>query len=758
MSKIETNSKKQSGMNQMGKKKINKKMESTKNQFEQNMNNFNQMMSQNMSMIQGNVMDNPMMNQNMSKYDGNMMSNQMMSQNMSMNQGNMIDNPMLNQNMNMNNGNMMSQNMKKGNNLDIMNIMMINMNQMNKMLNTNLNKNNCNCNCSNCSFNSDCNCLCHCSYSSNNCNCNCPISEEYGFIIILFITNQNRKVTIQVRAEEKVSEMIEKYRSKACDHDMHKEFIFNSKQLNPSLTVQEAGITNLSHIFVYSTQGIPGGGGAWYNKEINIKFIKSPTVYDNKISNCQLNGLLKLCLLKEISSKLNDDKLIKLPKIINCIMRILKNGYIETGNDIKETIKEVLLKVKGSNIINFSEYVDETIDTNQIDKMINLLDNNDLKDINDIRFRLSKYNKIIKFFMKKFDQAKKESIFEFSVISLVEMEREDFEKFKKERKLCPNRVDKILYHGTSITPISCILTEQFKKSLEHYQHGKGVYFTDFLDYCWFYGGEKSNRANQNIIPRIDDTFSLIACHVYYNKERFRKVTNSNYTPKKNEINFAYADANFDTVKQPDFNKFVGTEYIIWDLDQICPFISAKLKRNEYCVIWRDNNFSSDPVYNNEYDEIFKKFLNERIKYIKQMAKYNIYPCETSEEALKLVERKKYNKIILISNVGTDLGGKKFVEKARKIIGNDIIALFLAYNIAHLKWIKDYKNALFSNDPKFYEEYLQCFDEKNSIKENLESLKNKMEEHYDVKFTFDDKFLDYPQFKDGGNYSDLSFNN
>jgi len=241
------------------------------------------------------------------------------------------------------------------------------------------------------------------------------------------------------------------------------------------------------------------------------------------------------------------------------------------------------------------------------------------------------------------------------------------------------------------------------------------------------------------------------------KKGLKKVVNHKYTPKKNEINFAYAGAHFETLIEPDFNKFVGTEYIIWDLDQICPFISAKLKRSEFCVIWRDNNFSINPVYNNKFDEIFKNFLNERIKYIKQMAKYNIYPCETSEEALKLVERKKYNKIILISNVGKDREGKKFVDKARKIIGNNVIALFLAYNIAHLKWIKYYKNALFSNDPLFYEEYLQCFNEKYFIKNKLESLIDKMEEHYKVKFNFDDKYLDYPQFKYDGNYSDLSFN-
>ena len=52
-------------------------------------------------------------------------------------------------------------------------------------------------------------------------------------------------------------------------------------------------------------------------------------------------------------------------------------------------------------------------------------------------------------------------------------------------------------------------------------------------------------------------------------------------------------------------------------------MSAKLERNEYCVIWRDNNFSTKPVYNNKFDEKFKKFLKERTKYINQVAKYNI---------------------------------------------------------------------------------------------------------------------------------------
>ena len=186
-------------------------------------------------------------------------------------------------------------------------------------------------------------------------------------------------------------------------------------------------------------------------------------------------------------------------------------------------------------------------------------------------------------------------------------------------------------------------------------------------------------------------------------------------------------------------------------------MSAKLKRVEFCVIWRDNIFSSKPVYNNEYDEIFKKFFNERMKYIEQYSEQNIYPCETTEEALELIKKKKYNKIILISNVGTDLGGKKFIDEARKIIGNDVIALFLAYNIGHLDWIKNYSNALFSNEPSFYEDYLECFSENHSdnYKEILK-LKEKIENHYNVKFNFNDNFLEFPNFKCDGKYSDLRF--
>ena len=301
------------------------------------------------------------------------------------------------------------------------------------------------------------------------------------------------------------------------------------------------------------------------------------------------------------------------------------------------------------------------------------------------------------------------------------------------------------------------MTGLYRRSMESSKaiNGKGVYFTDLLDYAWYYGGEKGNRANFYGIPKTNDTFTVIVNSVYYDRNGYEQVYSNSRTPGKNQINFAYAGAGSERLSTPDKSKFLGTEFVIYDFDQICPFMSAKLKRVEFCVIWRDTNFSSKPVYNNEYDQKFKAFLKERLKYINQNANYNIYPCETSEEALELVNRKKYNKIILISNVGTDLGGKKFIDKARQIIGNDVISLFLAYSISHLTWIKNYKNALFSNEPKFYEEYLECFND-YEMEYRIKGLVKKIEEHYQVKFNFDDDFLKYPNFKNDGTYQDLRF--
>ena len=503
--------------------------------------------------------------------------------------------------------------------------------------------------------------------------------------------------------------------------------------------------------------------------EIDINFFKINKNKFNENESKELKGLLKLCLLKEIAIT-NDYKYIKnLPEKIRKIMSILKIGKKDYKN-VQEGILEILKSKKGSNIFTFAKYVDGLISQNDINIYLISKLSNSKKDILYIYNCLGKYIEYIKIFEKEFEKAKKESIFEFSIISTAIIERENIDNFEKNRQKCPNRIDRVLFHGTSYDSISKILPDMFYRA-NCIQNGEGVYFTEDLDSCWIYGSEEGYKnkdpitGNRNLnIPKVGEYFSFIASAIYYNKNGFRRVIDNSYTPQKNEINFALAEMEgLKTVKddsQIDKRKFYGTEFVINYLDQICPILGFKLKRDEYCIIWRDTNFSIKPVYNNKFDKTFKDHLDKLMEKINQKAKFNIYPCSTSEEALKLIKRKKYNKIILISNIGIDYGGRTFVEEARKILKNNIIVLFSAYSINHLKWVKDFPNALFSNDPKFYEQYLDCFYDKTPDKTKIaiKELKGKIENHYQVKFNFDNHFLFYPYTEktDIKKYKDILF--
>ena len=503
-----------------------------------------------------------------------------------------------------------------------------------------------------------------------------------------------------------------------------------------------------------------------FDIEINIKFGKN--VFNNREYNfIDLNGLLKLCLFKEIaiSNDINNYVINNLPKHISNIISILKRGKINYKN-VQEGILKTLRKIRGGNIINYSKYVNGIISQNDIKNyLIPKLDKSK-KEIQYIHNCLGKYIEYSEKFEEEFERAKKDSVFEYSIISATIIERENIDIFEKNRKECPNRIDRVLFHGTSHDSISKILPTVFLKA-RCIQHGEGVYFTEDLDSCWIYGSEVNKNAlenNRNLyIPQVGECCSFIASAVYYDKNGCRRVTDYKYNPQKNEINYAYAGMkNLESIKDeiPDKTKFYGSEFVVNDLDQICPFMSIKLKRDDYCIIWRDTNFSPNPVYYNEYDSVFKYYLRGRMEYINKMAKYNVYCCETSEEALNLIKRKKYNKIILISNIGKNLEGKTFIEEARNIIGNDVVVLFNAYDISHLDWVKNYKNAFFSNEPEFYEPYLECFYDKSEhqCKISIKKLKETIEKHYDVKFNFDDKFLDFPYTKKVyiNKFEDLTF--
>ena len=79
-------------------------------------------------------------------------------------------------------------------------------------------------------------------------------SQGVGFCIIFrksgAVGQASNPIMVQCMPDEKVSEIIEKYRSKSGDRDPTKKFIFNARPISQTLTVAETGLSNNANIFV----------------------------------------------------------------------------------------------------------------------------------------------------------------------------------------------------------------------------------------------------------------------------------------------------------------------------------------------------------------------------------------------------------------------------------------------------------------------------------------------------------------------------
>ena len=119
--------------------------------------------------------------------------------------------------------------------------------------------------------------------------------------------------------------------------------------------------------------------------------------------------------------------------------------------------------------------------------------------------------------------------------------------------------------------------------------------------------------------------------------------------------------------------------------------------------------------------------------------------------MELIKRKKLNKIILISNIGLDLSGKKLMEIARKILDFPVIILFFSKNLMHLKWIQEEKNILFTSDTNFYKKYILNYNEKDLIE-----LKKEIENNFKIKLQFTRDYLKFPKFIGNRKFKDIIF--
>jgi hypothetical protein len=271
--------------------------------------------------------------------------------------------------------------------------------------------------------------------------------------------------------------------------------------------------------------------------------------------------------------------------------------------------------------------------------------------------------------------------------------------------------------------------------------------TDMLDYAGFYAYETGGKFdNHHRIRNVDETFSIVASQIYYNDSKFENCYNmSSATIQDEGIRYIHVDAygqplSQNQTKENGYKKFIGTEFVIPSEKQILPLYTLTLKRNEYYCLWKDYHFTHETEYTDHAIHV--------INVAKQLLGINIYEVGEFEDALDIIKRKKYNKVIIISNVGIVDKTKQFIEDIRKILKFDVVILFFTASRNHLNWIKDIPNALFTMDDDYFKEYILHFNETG-----LNNLKVKIEEKYGEKL---DKFnadLSYPLFKEAESNGD-----
>ena len=506
-------------------------------------------------------------------------------------------------------------------------------------------------------------------------------------------------------------------------------------------------------------------------KGVFAEFHKNPNLKEIDLNNKSLSGILRLILIKYISSFITDINQINSNEIKK-IISILKKGIKPTENpeiDIKTNLSEN----SGRDILSYSNYVCSIMTDEKIKTLLETVGSKSKEEIINYWKILSLYEEFNQLFWIEVSNALKNSYFEYSLISLSMFEENNKKDFLKEKKNCKNLMAKYLFHGTLIDPISKILTKGFIYTRKAF-YGLGVYFSDMLDYVAFYSGGKDYKSRRSYfgctLP-INETFSCVSSEVYYDKTKKKNIYDfslmvndldhfptyeeikRDYPDKmveKNGVHYARIEPEYGQVRNKEEiisdikkGKFLGTEYVITEKEQILPLYGLTFKRNEYLIIWRDSHFKGA----NEFD----KFLEEQKLFIYEYAKMNAYFESSIEKALELIQRKKYNKIILISNIGLDLSGKRFVEIARKILGFNVMVLFYSKNKSHLSWLQNFPNALFTDNSNFYQEYILNYNEKGLL-----NLKKKIETYYNIKLIFDNNFLKFPKFINSDKFDNIIF--
>ena len=87
------------------------------------------------------------------------------------------------------------------------------------------------------------------------------VNSNNTITVVFRNTDSNGYLAYQITCtkDDRLSDVIQKYRNKSGDNDQSKKFIFNARNIDENVTVGQLKLTEGSIIFVVSTSGIKGG-------------------------------------------------------------------------------------------------------------------------------------------------------------------------------------------------------------------------------------------------------------------------------------------------------------------------------------------------------------------------------------------------------------------------------------------------------------------------------------------------------------------
>ena len=508
------------------------------------------------------------------------------------------------------------------------------------------------------------------------------------------------------------------------------------------------------------------------NEELfnNLKKELSETINNNNISIIELNkgsAIFRIALLGElaisgIKASLYNNTSEEIDAILKKIETkrfvCLGNNYATEARYNMPNYSEPENRMKLVNFLNESKegiiQASSAITEKEFENIIenamqNVTDVAIAQEINQkqlILYKLEEFNNEIE---KILDQARKESIFEFCVAGLSIINR-DTTEYENNKNNCNNLKTRFLFHGTSSNCSTLIVTSNFREGKVKF-FGPGIYMTDMLDYAGFYAFNNENCSkfvNHRRIRKKDETFVIVASQVYYDNSKYQKYyqRTEEEVPKEG-IRFINVNAygeplSQDQTKENGYRRFIGTEYVIPSEKQILPLYTITLKRSEYYCLWKDYHFT--------HQTEFTKHALHVQNIAKQLLGINLYGVGEIDEALEIIKRKKYNKVIIMSNVGDNVEiAKQFIKDIREILQFNVVILFFTSKSRHSQWIKEIPNVLFTTRDKHFKDYILNFNENG-----LNKLKEEIEDDYGVKL---DKFkadLSYPLYKEDGKYNSI----